>query len=170
MGEITDSCWAILSVQTSDHIAEYLYQYLDQNDRLMVIKSGQDATWYNAMAKTEFGEIMKTLSLVFISCLMKNILISGEIRLSYQTQMSFWISIEFQKAPYYPYAKVKSFSDHLHELVKEPTILHDMRKLKDLLSFYESVSPHFSIESTDTQIANSSVDENAEDSIEEQEK
>lgn len=49
-GKITESSWAVITHQTSSQIRDYLQGFVDYNDRLMVIKSGGEAAWQNALA------------------------------------------------------------------------------------------------------------------------
>lgn len=56
-GKITESVWAIVSSDSANDIACNLHQYVDSNDRLMVIRSGKESTWYNAMANSEWLKI-----------------------------------------------------------------------------------------------------------------
>lgn len=53
-GKITESAWAIVSTWDSAKIRDYLMQYIDKDDRLFVMLSGQDAAWYRAIAETEW--------------------------------------------------------------------------------------------------------------------
>lgn len=53
-GKISESAWAIVSLQNSVAIRDNLMKFIDSNDRLMVIKSGQDAAWVNAMASKDW--------------------------------------------------------------------------------------------------------------------
>ncbi len=49
-GKISESAWAIVTSQTSVAIRDNLLKYIDKKDRLMVVRSGLDAAWLNAMA------------------------------------------------------------------------------------------------------------------------
>ena len=53
-GKISESAWAIISTDSCVSIRDYLLKYLDNNDRLMVIKAGQEAAWKNAMANNDW--------------------------------------------------------------------------------------------------------------------
>lgn len=53
-GKISESAWAIVSSKNSVEIRNDLMKYLDRNDRLMIVKSGQDAAWVNAMASKDW--------------------------------------------------------------------------------------------------------------------
>lgn len=53
-GKISESAWAVVSSQNSVEIRDNLMKYLDSNDRLMVVRSGQDAAWVNAMASKDW--------------------------------------------------------------------------------------------------------------------
>lgn len=49
-GKITESTWAIVTEQSASEIRNYLTQFIDNDDRLFIIKSGGEAAWKNAMA------------------------------------------------------------------------------------------------------------------------
>ena len=49
-GKLTESSWAIVSDQTVENIRNFLLNFIDSNDRLMVILSGKSAAWQNMMA------------------------------------------------------------------------------------------------------------------------
>ena len=53
-GKITESTWAIVTTQTSEMVRDFLSNYLDKNDRLMVVLSGKNAAWRNALANTDW--------------------------------------------------------------------------------------------------------------------
>ena len=53
-GKISQSAWAVVSTQNSVEIRDNLMKYLDVNDRIMVVKSGCDAAWLNAMATKDW--------------------------------------------------------------------------------------------------------------------
>lgn len=53
-GKITESTWAIVTDSNAVDIRSYLLSFLDNDDRLMVIKSGQEAAWNNAKASNEW--------------------------------------------------------------------------------------------------------------------
>ena len=53
-GKLTESTWAILSTKSSMEILNHLRIFMDANDRLVVIKSGRDASWANAKANNEW--------------------------------------------------------------------------------------------------------------------
>lgn len=53
-GKITESAWAIVTTWDSAKIRDYLMQYIDKDDRLFVMLSGQDAAWYRAIAESEW--------------------------------------------------------------------------------------------------------------------
>lgn len=53
-GRLTDSTWAIVSEQTTVQIRDYLNQYIDSTDRLIVIRSGQSAAWTKVLANDEW--------------------------------------------------------------------------------------------------------------------
>lgn len=53
-GKMTESAWAVVSELNSEAIRDHLMKYIDTNDRLMVIKSGQHAAWVNAIAANDW--------------------------------------------------------------------------------------------------------------------
>lgn len=60
-GKITESTWAIVTETDHVSIRNYLMQFIDQNDRIMVIRSGQHAAWNNALANNEWLQRNLTL-------------------------------------------------------------------------------------------------------------
>ena len=56
-GKISESAWAIVTTEDSVTVRDYLLRYMDSNDRLMVIKSGQEAAWKNAIAKNDWLQL-----------------------------------------------------------------------------------------------------------------
>lgn len=53
-GRITESTWAVVSESSATEIRDHLLNFVDSNDRLMVIKSGKEAAWLNALASSEW--------------------------------------------------------------------------------------------------------------------
>ncbi len=53
-GKITQSTWAIVTTFNAQEIRDHLLRYMDDNDRLMVIKGGASAAWRHAMASNEW--------------------------------------------------------------------------------------------------------------------
>lgn len=53
-GKITESTWAIVTEADHVSIRNYLMQFIDSNDRIMVIRSGQHAAWNNTLANNEW--------------------------------------------------------------------------------------------------------------------
>lgn len=53
-GKITESAWAIVTDNSSVEIRDYLSRYIDSNDRIMVIRSGEDAAWRKVIADSEW--------------------------------------------------------------------------------------------------------------------
>ena len=49
-GKLTESTWAVVSCKTCIEIRDFLSQYIDSNDRLVVILSGQYAAWTKLIA------------------------------------------------------------------------------------------------------------------------
>lgn len=52
--KITESTWAIVTSQSASDIRNHLRMYMDEDDRLFVIKSGIEAAWKNVMASNEW--------------------------------------------------------------------------------------------------------------------
>lgn len=50
-GRLTESTWAVVSDKTAVAIRDMLNQYIDSNDRLIVILSGQSAAWTHLLAQ-----------------------------------------------------------------------------------------------------------------------
>ena len=53
-GKLTESSWAIVSDQTAENIRNFLLNFIDNNDRIMVIRSGQSAAWRNIKANNDW--------------------------------------------------------------------------------------------------------------------
>lgn len=53
-GKITESTWAIVTYQNTAQIRDYLLNFIDNDDRLFVIKSGGEAAWQNAIAENNW--------------------------------------------------------------------------------------------------------------------
>lgn len=53
-GKLTESTWAVVSDKSSADIRDYLRQFIDKNDRLMVVQSGCNAAWQNMMASNDW--------------------------------------------------------------------------------------------------------------------
>ena len=53
-GRLTESAWAIVSSKSFEQIRNELKICLDETDRLIVIRSGQQAAWTNVMASSEW--------------------------------------------------------------------------------------------------------------------
>ena len=53
-GKITESTWAIVTYQNTAQIRDYLLNYIDNDDRLFVLKSGGEAAWQNVIAENNW--------------------------------------------------------------------------------------------------------------------
>ena len=53
-GKLTESAWAIVTTDDYVQIRNHLMRYIDSDDRIMVIKSGQEAAWNNAKASSDW--------------------------------------------------------------------------------------------------------------------
>lgn len=51
---ITETTWAVVSVKAHTEIRDHLIRYLDQTDRIFVVKSGSAAAWNNVLCKNEW--------------------------------------------------------------------------------------------------------------------
>jgi CRISPR/Cas system-associated endoribonuclease Cas2 len=51
---INESVWAVVTTNTAVQVRDNLSQYIDNNDRIFVIKSGVEAAWRNSMCKSEW--------------------------------------------------------------------------------------------------------------------
>jgi hypothetical protein len=50
-GRVQDSVWLIKSGLASEQIFDHLWQYMDANDRLLVVRLGGGITWINERCK-----------------------------------------------------------------------------------------------------------------------
>lgn len=53
-GRLTESTWAIVCSGSVVQIRDYLMQYMDANDRLVVILSGRAAAWTKLLASNDW--------------------------------------------------------------------------------------------------------------------
>ena len=53
-GRLTESAWAIVTAKSYDQIRDELRNLIDENDRLIVVRSGQQAAWTQVMASNEW--------------------------------------------------------------------------------------------------------------------
>lgn len=53
-GKLTESAWAIVTNEDSTQIRDFLMKYMDSNDRIMVVMSGQEAAWNNVRASNDW--------------------------------------------------------------------------------------------------------------------
>lgn len=53
-GKLTESTWAVLSNMDHVQIRDYLMLYMDKNDRLVVVLSGQSAAWNRVIADNQW--------------------------------------------------------------------------------------------------------------------
>ena len=51
---ITASTWAVVTNSSAIEVREYLRGFVDNDDRLFVIKSGLEAAWVNVICKNEW--------------------------------------------------------------------------------------------------------------------
>jgi hypothetical protein len=55
-GHLTQSTWAVISSEDSESIRNRIMSVLDSSDRVIVIKSGQEAAWQNLMASNDWAK------------------------------------------------------------------------------------------------------------------
>ena len=53
-GKLTESTWAIVSRNTTVEIRDFLMQFIDSNDRLIVVQSGKHAAWNQLLANNQW--------------------------------------------------------------------------------------------------------------------
>jgi CRISPR/Cas system-associated endoribonuclease Cas2 len=53
-GRITESTWAIVTECDHATIRNHLNNFIDSNDRLMIIRSGKSAAWTTALANNDW--------------------------------------------------------------------------------------------------------------------
>jgi hypothetical protein len=51
---ITESTWSIVTDNTAEQIVDDLKKFMDPEDILFVIKSGEEADWFNVFCKDEW--------------------------------------------------------------------------------------------------------------------
>lgn len=52
--KITPTTWAVVSDKTAKDIRDHILSNLTQGDRLMVVRSGTEAAWSNAIASNDW--------------------------------------------------------------------------------------------------------------------
>lgn len=53
-GKLTESAWAVVSEYGAVQLRDYLCQFVDSGDRLIVILSGKSAAWTKVLANDEW--------------------------------------------------------------------------------------------------------------------
>lgn len=53
-GRITDSTWAVLTTMDAPQLRDHLLRFMDNDDRLFVIKSSGEAAWKNTLADNQW--------------------------------------------------------------------------------------------------------------------
>jgi hypothetical protein len=53
-GKVTESTWVVVTTWTAVQIRDDLRQYVDDNDRIFVVKSAGEAAWVNSVCETEW--------------------------------------------------------------------------------------------------------------------
>lgn len=53
-GRLTESTWAIVTNSTAVQIRDFLMKFIDNNDRLVVIKGGKEAAWIHTLASNSW--------------------------------------------------------------------------------------------------------------------
>lgn len=51
---INESLWAVVTTKKATEVRADLVQFLDSDDRLIVVKSGVEAAWRNVICKNEW--------------------------------------------------------------------------------------------------------------------
>ncbi len=51
---INESVWAVVTIKNSVEIRDHLFNYIDRNDRIFVVKSGIEAAWKNSICRPEW--------------------------------------------------------------------------------------------------------------------
>lgn len=54
-GKLTESTWAVISNNSCVEIRDYLMKFMDSNDRIIVVQSGQHAAWNRIIAKNQWA-------------------------------------------------------------------------------------------------------------------
>lgn len=55
-GKLTESTWAVISDNNCVEIRDYLMKFMDLNDRIIVIQSGQHAAWNRIYANNQWAQ------------------------------------------------------------------------------------------------------------------
>lgn len=55
-GKLTESTWAVISNNNCVEIRDYLMKFMDLNDRIIVIQSGQHAAWNRIYANNQWAQ------------------------------------------------------------------------------------------------------------------
>ena len=55
-GRLTESTWAIVTAKTHVEVRDELRKHIDENDRLIVIRSGRAAAWTHLMASDNWAK------------------------------------------------------------------------------------------------------------------
>ena len=53
-GRLTDSTWAVVTEESATSIRDKLMEFIDVNDKLIVIRSGKHAAWTRCLADTNW--------------------------------------------------------------------------------------------------------------------
>lgn len=53
-GKLTESTWAVVSNMNHVQLRDHLMQFMDRNDRLIVVLSGQSAAWNRVIADNQW--------------------------------------------------------------------------------------------------------------------
>jgi len=52
--KITDNTWAIVASASAVEVRDFLWKYLNQGDRVFVVKSGLESAWHNVICSNEW--------------------------------------------------------------------------------------------------------------------
>jgi hypothetical protein len=47
----TESTWIVVTEKSASEIYDHIVNYIDKNDRLLIVKSGVESSWYNVRCK-----------------------------------------------------------------------------------------------------------------------
>ena len=56
-GKLTESTWAIVTTDTIVQVRDNLKMHIDNNDRMIVIRTGKEAAWTKVLASDEWVKI-----------------------------------------------------------------------------------------------------------------
>ena len=51
---VLESCWAVVTVQSTSSVRDHLVKFIDSDDGLFVLKSGGEAAWRNVICNNDW--------------------------------------------------------------------------------------------------------------------